>query len=173
MKKLWWIVVAIALTAAACGDSDGGGGAGAPADDPDVQALVAQLQSDEEFPVSDDEALCAARRLKSDLSDEQVQLLVDNPDANLDVIDDPEAALAAFDALFDCVDLEEFMVNGLMADGSTEEEARCVAEGFGEDELRGFIELGLQGEEAIDEEAAFEVLAKMFEVMGECGLSLG
>ena len=101
-----------------------------------------------------------------------MQLLVDNPDANLEAIEEPEDVLTAFDALFDCVDLEQFMINGMIADGSSEEEARCVAEGFGEDELRGFLEIGLQDEADIDEDQAFLILGKMFEVMGECGLAL-
>ncbi|MGB0440903.1 MAG: hypothetical protein ACPGFC_12505, partial [Paracoccaceae bacterium] len=42
----------------------------------------------------------------------------------------------AVDALLDCVDIEQMMIDSMTADGTPREAAECVAEGFGADELR-------------------------------------
>lgn len=170
-KHLTWIIAVVALVAAACG-SDGGTETAAPSD-PRAQQIVELLQADEEFPVSDAEANCTANRLVADLDDATIDEMLAADDAEFSEFSNPEDALTAVDALLDCVDLETMMIDQMVADGSSEEEARCIADAFGEDELRGFMEMAALPEDQVDDSAAFEVVGQLFEVMATCGISLG
>ena len=67
-------------------------------------------------------------------------------------------------------DIEALMVESMVADGTDREAAECLASGFGEDELRSFMESAALPEDQVDEEAAFEIIGKMFELAVECGL---
>jgi hypothetical protein len=171
MRKLLVLTFAIALLGAACGDSDSDSESGATSDDPRVAQVAEILKGDQEFPISDSEANCVANRTVSDLSDDEVQLILDNPDAGPEILDDPASAATMLDGLFDCIDMEAFMVNGMVADGTPEDVARCVADGFGEDEIRGFLEIAMN-ENAADDDSALEILGKFLEVGQDCGLEL-
>jgi hypothetical protein len=94
-----------------------------------------------------------------------------DPEGDIDNLDDPEEAIAAVDSLLDCVDLEAMMVEQMTADGMTTDQAECMADGFGEDELRSFVQAGALPEDQVDESIAIELIGKMMELAGECGLS--
>ncbi len=172
-KHLLVLTIAVALLGAACGDDDGGGGDTSAPTDPRAQQLLAILEADEEFPLSDSEANCTVNTMVSNLDDSTIDAIIANPDADISDSVSPEENLAAMNALFDCVDIEAMMVDSMVADGTPQETAECIAEGFGEDELRSFMEAAALPEDQIDEAAAFEIVGKMFELAGECGLELG
>ena len=111
MKKLIAALFALTLVAAACGDSDS---TTAASDDPRVAEVAAVLQSDPEFPIQEGEANCAAQRLVGGLSEEQVDMIL--ADEDIDGAEDPDAVRTSMDALFDCVDLERAMTEGMVAE---------------------------------------------------------
>ena len=96
----------------------------------------------------------------------------DRGGGDLGEVADAEMALVVLDGIFDCADIEDLMVQSMMEDGTPEDQARCVAEGFGEDELRSFMEMAVAEDEP-DDEAGLEILFKMFELAAECGLEMG
>ena len=171
MTKLSLVMItAIALLSAACGD---GGDSGGMSDDPKVVEVASILQDDQDFPMSDAEANCAARRIVDNVPSDTLDTMLANPDAELGEVTDPETAMTVLDGIFDCVDIEALMVQSMVEDGTPEDQAKCIAEGFGEDEIRSFMELAAMDDEAVDDAVAFEILARMFELAGECGLDLG
>lgn len=172
MKKIWWMIACLAVFSAACGDSDSTS-AGASIDDPRVQEVADVLKGDEDFPIEDSEAECAASRLVGDLPDDAIQLMLDNPDGDITESVDAETAVLAFDGILDCVDIRRAMVESMVADGSSQEEAECMADVFGEDELREFLAMSVQPEAEMDDSAALALLGKIFEAAGDCGLDLG
>ncbi|MEM8708741.1 MAG: hypothetical protein AAGE98_19920 [Actinomycetota bacterium] len=72
--------------------------------------------------------------------------------------------------MFDCIDVEQLMIDSMIEDGTSEDAARYVAEGFGGDELRDFMRSAVLPEDQVDEDAAFAIMGKMFELAAECGL---
>ena len=164
------LLEAIALLSAACGD---GGDSGGMSDDPKVVEVASILQDDQDFPMSDAEANCAARRIVDNVPSDTLDTMLANPDAELGEVTDPETAMTVLDGIFDCVDIEALMVQSMVEDGTPEDQAQCIAKGFGEDEIRSFMELAAMDDEAVDDAVAFEILARMFELAGECGLDLG
>lgn len=168
-KHLIWMTAVFALVAAACGGDDGGGDTSAPTD-PRGQQLVAMLQADSDFPVSDAEANCTANNMIANLDDSTIDAMLDDVDGEIGDLENPDEALKALDAMFDCVDLEQMMFDQMVADGTPEDAARCVADGFGEDELRAFMSQAALPEDQIDEEAAFELMGSLFALAAECGL---
>lgn len=165
------MTIAIALVATACGDDGGGGNTSAPTD-PRGQQIIEMISDDPDFPLTESEANCTANNLLANLDDSTIDAMLDDPDSGMDDIADSEQTVIAFDSLLDCVDLETMMVDQMTADGSViEDQAKCVAEGFGEDELREFIRVSALPEDQIDEGAALEMFGQLMEVAGECGLT--
>ena len=81
-KNLIWMTAVLALVAAACGggdDGDSGGDTSAPTD-PRGQELVAMLQADSDFPVSDAEANCTANNMLANLDDTTIDAMLDDVD---------------------------------------------------------------------------------------------
>lgn len=171
-KHLIWMTAAFALVAAACGSDSGGTDTSAPSD-PRGEELVAMLQADSDFPVSDAEANCTANNMLANLDDSTIDAMLADEDIEMSELPNPDDGLKALEAMFDCVDVEQMMVDQMIADGSSEEEARCIAQEFGEDEIRGFMEMASLPEDQVDESAAFDVVGQLFEVMATCGVSLG
>ncbi|MEO0493906.1 MAG: hypothetical protein AAF081_10870 [Actinomycetota bacterium] len=170
MKKHLIVMTAVlALVAAACGGGDSSTDTSAPSD-PRGQELVAVLQADSDFALSESEANCTANGLLANLDDATINAMLDDIDVEIDQLPNPEDGVKALDAMFDCVDIEEMMFDQMVADGTPEDAARCVAEGFGEDELRNFFASAALPEDQIDEAAAFALMGKMFELAAECGL---
>ena len=167
---LFALTIAVALIGAGCGDDDDGGGNTAAPTDPRAQELLAILEADEEFPLSESEANCTVNRMVADLDSSTIDQILANPDGDISDSASPEENLKAMNALLDCADIEALMVESMVADGTDREAAECLASGFGEDELRSFMESAALPEDQVDEEAAFEIIGKMFELAVECGL---
>lgn len=170
MTKLRVMIAVLAVGAVACGGD--GGSSGGMSDDPLVKEVAAVLQGDQDFPMSDEEANCAAQGMVDGIPSDTLDQMLANPDAELSEVADAEMALVALDAIFDCVDIETLMVQSMVEDGTPEDQARCVAEGFGEEELRSLMQMASAGEDPSDD-AGLEILFKMFELAAECGLDMG
>ncbi|MEM9467628.1 MAG: hypothetical protein AAGA90_19795 [Actinomycetota bacterium] len=170
-KHLFVLTLAVAMVATACGGDDGGGDTSAPTD-PRGEQILAMLADDEDFPLTESEANCTANNMLDDLDDATIDALINDPDAEMGDVADPEEAVVAVDALLDCIDLEAMMVEQMTADGSmTADQAQCVADEFGEDDLRSFIRASALPEDQVDDSAAEEFVTKLFSIAGECGLS--
>lgn len=167
-KYLFALVAAVALVAAACGDDDGGGNTAAPTD-PRGQEIVNVLQNDEDFPLSDDEANCTANAMLANLDDSTIDAMLDDVDSDITELDNPEDAVVAVDAMLDCVDIEAMMVNSMVADGTPQDQAECMASGFGEDEIRDFMRSSALPEDQVDEAAAEELFTNLLEIAADCG----
>ena len=163
------LMAVIGLIAAACGSD--GDDTTTLSSDPRAAEIVDVLKADDEFPMTDAEANCAANNMVNNLDDETIDLMLENTTMDIDEMPNPQDAVTAIDALLDCVDLETMMVESMVQDGTPEDSARCVAENFGEDELRDFIRAAALPEDQIDESVAFEIMGKMFEIAEECGLA--
>ena len=169
-KHMLVLTIALALVGTACGGDDSDGGSNAAPSDPKAQELLAVIEADDEFPLTDAEANCTVNRLVNDLDGSTIDTILANPDSDLADVISPEENLVAVNALLDCVDIEQMMITGMMEDGADRESAECVAASLGEDELRTFMEAASLPEDQIDEALAFEIVGKMFEVAVECGL---
>lgn len=170
MQKFRVMVAVLALISVACGSKSGS--SGEMSADPVVLDIAEALQDDPNFAMSDEKANCAAQRIVDGLDDTTLDQMLANPDADLAEVADDEMALVVIDGIFDCADIEELMVRSMMEDGTPEDQARCVAEGFGEDELRSLMAMASTEQEP-DDEAGLEILFKMFALANECGLDLG
>ena len=163
------LTMLIAMVATACGDDGGSGASTSAPTDERGQQIVAILQADEDFPLSDDQANCTANNMVANLDDSTIDAMIANPDGDIGDVTDGDEAIAALDAMLDCVDVEEMMVDSMVADGTPQDQAECVAQGFGEDELRNFMRTSALPDDEVDEAAAMELLGKMFELAEECG----
>jgi len=74
-------------------------------------------------------------------------------------------------AVLDCVDLNRMMMESMMADGASEEEASCIVEAFGEDEMRDLVSMSMLDEDAMDEEAAMALFGTMLMAASTCGFT--
>ena len=80
----------------------------------------------------------------------------------------PGVMLVMADAMFSCVSVTQMMVDLMVADGATQEEAECFANGFDEEFMKMMVTSDLTGEEPSPEEEE-AVMAGFFEVMMTCG----
>ena len=75
------------------------------------------------------------------------------------------------EGIFDCADVEQLMIDSMVEDGTPQDVAECLAGGFGEDELKDFMLSASAGDDAIGEEAAAELFAKLFSLAADCGFT--
>ena len=166
---LFALAAAVALVAGACGDDDGGGGNTAAPTDPRGEEIIAVLQSDEDIPLSDEEANCTANNMLANLDDSTIDAMLDDEDTDFSDLENPEDAVTAVNAMLDCVDLQQMMVDSMVADGTPQDQAECMANGFGEDELRSFMEASVLPDDQVDEDAALAIFGTLMEIAAECG----
>ena len=160
----WMIVVVVALVAASCGG-------GSSSNDPKVLEVQSVLQNDQDFPMSDDEANCAAQEIVDNVDSDTLDQMLENPEADLSEVTDPETAVVVLEGIFDCADVEQLMIDSMVEDGTPQDVAECLAGGFGEDELKDFMLSASAGDDAIGEEAAAELFAKLFSLAADCGFT--
>ena len=86
-------------------------------------------------------------------------------------VTDPETAVVVLEGIFDCADVEQLMIDSMVEDGTPQDVAECLAGGFGEDELKDFMLSASAGDDAIGEEAAAELFAKLFSLAADCGFT--
>ncbi|MEM9467629.1 MAG: hypothetical protein AAGA90_19800 [Actinomycetota bacterium] len=156
------VIIAIALAAAACGDDSGGSA------DPRAAELSEVLEADTALALTGDEAECTAGGIVDALDDASIETLLAADGLELGDLAGPAEAIAAFDAYLDCVDVEQKMVDSLLATGTEADTARCVAESFGEDELRTMLGASALPGGAVDEEAAFNLVGEVFQAAQAC-----
>ena len=171
MKKyLLALTVAVAMLATACGDDGGGGGDTSAPTDPRGQQILELLAEDEDFPLSEAEANCTANNMLANLDSSTIDAMLANPDGDMTDVGDPGEAVVAIDALLDCVDVEQLMIQSMTADGTPTDQAECMAAAFGEDEIRAFMRSAALPEDQVDEEAASELFATIMSAALDCGL---
>ena len=80
----------------------------------------------------------------------------------------PGSEVVLIDALFGCAAMQQYMIDSMVADGATQDEAECFAGAFDEDTMRIMMTSELTGEDpdpAMDE----ELMSAVFGVMMTCG----
>ncbi|MEM9522332.1 MAG: hypothetical protein AAGA37_23710 [Actinomycetota bacterium] len=160
MKRTHLLAVfVVVLVAAACGSDR--------TTDERAAAIADVIKDDNEFPLTDDEAECTANNMVDSLDSETIDAIIADVDAD---IEDSEQTVIAMNALFDCIDLEALMIEQLTEDGTSEDEARCIVEAFGEDDIRSLVEMSALPDDQVDDAAAMAVVGEMMEIAGECGL---
>lgn len=153
-----------ALFTASCG-----GGGGSTPEESRVDDVVAFLEGNgtegNGMELPEAETRCVAEALvaglESDLLDEVLA-------GNLDDDPPPGSEAVFLDALFGCAAMQQFMIDSMVADGATLEEAECVAEAFDDDIMRTIMTSELTGEDP-DPAMEEELMSAFFRVMMTCG----
>ena len=153
--------ITIAFVAANCG------GNADPAN-PLTAELAPILADDPDLALTPEEANCAASKIVDALDDPSIEILLDSGRLALNDLAGPDEAIAAYDAYLDCVDVQHQMVDSLLDDGTDETTARCIAESFGEDDLRTILGASALPGGAVDEAAAFALIGSVFEAAQAC-----
>ena len=153
-----------ALFVSACGDGKDS------SDDARVDSLAALLQEsyeedDGDLTLTDGQIRCMAGEMAAGLDDDVVdELLAGN------TLDEPPpgAELVIVDAMFTSDTMTQIMIDGMIAEGATQEEAECFANGFDEDLLKAMLTSEATGEDPSpeDEEA---LAAAAIKAMMTCG----
>ena len=163
-KRLLSVLVClVALVAASCG-----GGDDSATDDSRVDDVVAFLDEDsanDAFQMSDSQTRCVAEALVAGLDSE---LLDEVLAGNFDDDPPPGAEPVLIDALFGCAAMQQFMIDSMVAEGATQEEAECFAGALEEDMMRAMMASQLTGEDP-DPAMEEELMGTVFEVMMSCG----
>lgn len=132
----------------------------------EVAAFLEEESAVDNFQLTDSENRCLAEafvaNLDGDLLDE---VLGSNPNSD----DPPEGTeLVLFESLFDCVDINQLMVDSMVADGATQEEAECFAGALDAETLETMMTAEMTGADPSPEEEE-ALMATVFEVMFTCG----
>jgi hypothetical protein len=153
----------IAVVGASCGGSDDSAAEDSRVDD--VVAFLDEDSADDAFQMSDSQTRCIAEALVAGLDSE----LLDEVLAGTFGEDPPPGAEPVLiEAVFGCAAMEQFMVDSMVADGATQEEAECFAGAFEEDIMRAMMTSELTGEDP-DPAMEEELMNAVFEVMMTCG----
>ena len=153
-----------ALFTASCG-----GGGGSTPEESRVDDVVAFLEGNgtegNGMELPEAETRCVAEALvaglDSDLLDEVLA-------GSFDDDPPPGSEVVFLDALFGCAAMQQFMIDSMVADGATLEEAECVAEAFDDDIMRTIMTSELTGEDP-DPAMEEELMSAFFRVMMTCG----
>lgn len=156
--------LALSLTLTACGGGD---------DEKAAEAISASMmeESDEEFPVDQEQADCVGDGLVDKIGVDQLQeygMLTDDLQVNESVgevtLEEGDADNAA-EVIVDCIDAEAMMAEQLGGDDSlTPEQQECVSEALDNDALKRLFSMMFQGRE---DEATNELMGPLMEcVMG-------
>jgi len=132
----------------------------------EVAAFLGEESAIADVQFADSENRCLAEALVANLDGDLLAEVLAS-DSNLD--DPPEGTeLVLFEALFDCVDMNQLMVDSMVADGATQEEAECFAGALDAETLETMMTAEMTGADPSPEEAE-ALMATIFEVMFTCG----
>ena len=153
----------LALFAASCG------GDGSAPEESRVDDVVAFLEGNgtdgNGMELPEAETRCVAEALvaglDSDLLDEVLA-------GSFDDDPPPGSEVVVIDALFGCAAMQQFMVNSMVADGATQEEAECFAGAFDKNTMRVMMTSEFTGEDP-DPAMEEELMSAVFGVMMTCG----
>ena len=157
------LVFLVALVAASCGGSDDSALDDSRADD--VVAFLDEDSAGDAIQMSDSQTRCVAEALVAGLDSE---LLDEVLAGTFDDDPPPGAEPVLIDALVGCAAMDQFMIDSMVADGATQEEAECFAGAFEEDIMRAMMTSELTGEDP-DPAMEEELMSAFFEVMMTCG----
>lgn len=165
MRKCLFIALGCvsALFVSACG------GGTDSADDARADGLAALLEEaydeDDDLALTDGQIRCLAGEVAAGLDDDVIDELLAE-----ETLDDPPPGveLVLLESLFSCGSVTQLLIDSVVADGATQEEAECFADGFDEDLMKAMLTSELTGEDPSpeDEEA---LAAAAFKVMMTCG----
>lgn len=171
MKKLLTLLVPLVLVAAACGDDDGGGSGSGDTDSPIAQAIADDIMNDPDGPpIERSEAECIGGNIVSSLGEERLDELGVTAETAGDIgevaFTDEEAGQVV-DAFFDCADIGTLLVEQMVGEGTSDEDAECLVNALGDDTLRNFMQAALlsQGEDIPD-----DVFNAMIDAFAECDI---
>ncbi len=116
---------------------------------------------DEAFDLSESEARCIAGEMVDGLDDDMLDVVLAGT-----LSDDPPpgAELVLIESLYDCVDITQLMIDQMVADGASQEEAECFSGVFSEDTMRALMTSEFTGEDpppSLEEELMSAVLGAM------------
>lgn len=172
IKSTLALIAATALLLAACGDSSSGGGG--DADPALVAALSAELSTNDDGsspPFSTDDADCAAERIINAIGNDRLDELGVTPAdvgeiEEIDFTGDEVATIV--DEIDKCIDLNQLITDGLVADGDLpEESAQCFADEFDKDVIKDLLVASFSGDESGPGEGFINA---MFDVFAECDI---
>jgi hypothetical protein len=136
VKRLLLLVAALALVATACGD-DGGGGERSEAI-ASLQRQITESQADEiptEAQFSDAESRCMAEGIVDEFGISRILDAEDQSFEQFMAAATVEERRNVVDLTLGCVDLTEQFTAPLVAEGLSEESARCIGDAMMEDEV--------------------------------------
>ena len=168
-------VCVITLLGAACGgDDDGsGGGASAAADSPIGKALTAELMSEDDSVVQDEEeARCWSGKIVDGIGEDRLgELGVTAQNVGeLEDIGFTEGEVGTIvDSMFDCTDVKESFAKSFEEDFGAEG-AACVADKLDPDFVRELMVSSFTGNEP---EPGGDFLQAFLDIAAECDLALG
>ena len=154
------IILCLAYSAVACGGDSG--------DDARLDEVVSFLEEEsavDDVQLTASENRCLAEALVNGLDDDLLDELLSG-----DPKDEPPKGteLVLIESLFDCVDMNQLMVDSMVADGATQEEAECFAGALDAETLETMMTAELTGADPSPEEEE-ALMAVVFEVMFTCG----
>ena len=149
-----------ALVAASCG-----GGDSSTPEESRVDDVVAFLEGNgtdgNGMELPEAETRCVAESLVAGLDGD---LLDEVLAGSFDDDPPPGSEVVVIDALFGCAAMQQFMVNSMVADGATQEEAECFAGAFDENTMRVMMTSEFTGEDP-DPAMEEELMSAVFGVM--------
>jgi hypothetical protein len=147
-------------------DDSGADDSGDEARVDEVAAFLEEESAVADVQLTDSENRCLAEALVANLDGDLLDEVLAS-DSNLD--DPPEGTeLVLFESLFDCVDMNQLMVDSMVADGATQEEAECFTGALDAETLETMMTAEVTGTDPSPEEAE-ALMATIFEVMFTCG----
>lgn len=181
MKKSIAALAAIVFILGACGSDSGGSDSGggdsggsASSDSIYVEPLAAELASGDS-PMTLEEATCAAEKIVGEISDDRFAELGMTVDAlssveDLDFTDDEVDVI--LDSFSGCFDLKAAMATQFASDGTfSEDDANCIADELGEEQLKNAMRAGLTGDEDPAVVEAFQ--SAIIDAFGACNVVPG
>lgn len=144
MKR--WIriaaVCALPLTAIACGGDDE-----VSADE--VKDKIVEQMTEGEEAMTEEQAECLADGVVADFGVERANELAETPDTE-DIEDVLTASeIETFSNLaVTCIDVRQIAIDSMLGSGLSQEQAECVVDSLGDEDLQAMVSAGMSGGEA-------------------------